>query len=147
MTRERILDTRANGRVAVTCPAESGISYLMRGSTDPFHPWHGRPWWFWIVQFNRMIARGVLPRAAYRYCRMMVTGGCTRRDAIQLIAERDCGHLGGALEIIDIDDLPNDRTYRDAWRRSANGGPVWIDSDHAQRIDEAIMWKAYNERT
>ena len=89
MTRERILDTRTGGTVAVTCPAESGISYLMRGASDPFHPWHGRGWWFWIVQFNRMIARGVKPGAAYRYARMMVTGGCSRRQAIEIIAERD----------------------------------------------------------
>ena len=147
MTRERILDTRTGGTVAVTCPAESGISYLMRGASDPFHPWHGRGWWFWIVQFNRMIARGVKPGAAYRYARMMVTGGCSRRDAIEIIAERDCGHLGSAVEIVDVADLPADRTYREAWRRSLNGGPVWIDEEHALRIDEARMWKAYNETT
>lgn len=147
MTRERILDTRKNGRVAVTCPTESGISDLMHGADHPFHPWHGRGWWFWIVQFNRMIARGVKPSAAYRYARMMVTGGCSRRDAIEIIAERDCAHLGSAVEIVDVDELPADRTYREAWRRSQNGGPVWIDEEHALRIDEAIMWKAYNERT
>lgn len=147
ITRERILDTRPGGRVAVTCPAESGISYLMRGSSDPFHPWHGRGWWFWIVQFNRMLAEGMKPKAAYRFARMMVTGGCSRREAIEIIAERDCGHRGVAIEIVDIDDIPNDWKHRDAWRRSQNGGPIWIDEDHAQRIDEARLWEAYNART
>ena len=146
MTRERIIDTRAGGTVAVTCPAESGISYLMRGASDPFHPWHGRDWWFWIVQFNRMLARGVKPGAAYRYARMMMTGGCSRRQAIEIIAERDCGHLGTAIEIVDIDDLPKDRTYRAAWRRSPNGGPVWVDEDRAQQIDEERMWRDFDAR-
>lgn len=115
----------------------------MRGSSDRFHPWHGRPWYFWIVQFNRMLARGVKAKAAYRFARTMMTGGVTRREAIEIIAERDVGHLGVALEIIDVDELPKDRTYRDAWRRSSNGGPVWIDDDHAQRIDEQRAWRAY----
>lgn len=133
--------------MAVTCPAESGISYLMRGTSDPFHPWHGRSVFYWIVQFNRMLAEGIKPGAAYRYARMMVTGGCTRREAIEIIAERDCGHLGTAIEIVDVDEIPTDRMYRDAWRRSSNGGPVWIDEDRAQRIDEARCWEAYNART
>lgn len=141
------IDTRPNSIVAITCPAESGISYLMRGASDPLHPWRGRGLWFCIVQFNRMFARGVKPRAAYRYARMMVTGGCTRREAIEIIAERDCGHLGTAIEIVDIDEIPKDRTHRDAWRRSLNGGPIWIDDEHAQRIDEARMWEAFNATT
>ncbi|HVX35426.1 MAG TPA: hypothetical protein VHC71_04315 [Hyphomicrobium sp.] len=94
-----------------------------------------------------MLARGVKPRAAYRYARMMVTGGCTRREAIEIIAERDCGHLGTAIEIVDIDEIPKDRTHRDAWRRSQNGGPIYIDEKHAQRIDEARMWRQYDART
>ena len=146
ITRERILDTREGGAVAITCPAEEGIRYLMLGTTYRWHPWHGRWWGFWIVQFNRMVARGVKPRAAYRYARMMVTGGCTRREAIEIIAERDCGHLGVAIEIVDIDDIPQDRTHRDAWRRSLNGGPIWIDEDHARMIDEQRAWSDY-ERT
>jgi len=143
MTRERILDTRPNGRVAITCPAECGIIYLMRGASDPFHPWHGREWWFWIVQFNRMLARGVKPGAAYRYARMMVTGGCSRREAIEIIAERDCGHLGTAIEIVDVSEIPTDRTYRDAWRRSTNGGEIWLDESIVQKIDERLAWQSY----
>lgn len=96
-----------------------------------------------MVQFSRMAARGVKPQAAYRYARMMVTGGCSRREAIEIIAQRDCGHLGQAIEIVDIDEIPKDRTYRDAWRRSTNGGPVYIDEDRAQAIDERRMWDSY----
>jgi hypothetical protein len=147
MTRERILDTRPGGAVAVTCPSECGIAYLISGSSNPFHPWHGRSWFYWIVQFNRMIARGVKPKAAYRYARTMVKGGATRREAIEIIAERDCGHLGVAIEIVDVDEIPKDRTHRDAWRRSTNGGEIWIDEEHAQRIDERRMWENFYAKT
>ncbi len=147
MIRERILTTMPAGRVAITCPAECAIAYLMHGATGDWHPWFGRPWWFWMVQFSRMVARGVTPKAAYTYAQMMMTGGCSRREAIEIIAARDCGHKGTALEIVDIDEIPTDRTYRNAWRRSQNGGPIWIDEDHAQRIDETRMWEAFNART
>ena len=72
-----------------------------------------------------------------------MTGGCSRRQAIEIIAERDCGHLGTAIEIVDIDDLPADRTYRMAWRRSQNGGEVWLDENIVQQIDEMRSWKEY----
>ena len=145
--RERILDTRPGGRVAITCPTECAIAYLMHGATGDWHPWYGRPWGFWALQFSRMVMRGVKPKAAYRYARTMMTGGCTRREAIEIIAARDVGHLGTAIEIVDIDEIPKDRTYRDAWRRSPNGGPIWIDEDRAQEIDEIRMWEAYSART
>ncbi len=143
MTRERILDTRPDGSVAITCPDENGIRYLMLGSDWWQHPWHERPWWFWIVQFQRKVARGVKPAAAYKFCRAMVTGGLSRREAIELIGEYSVGHLGVALEIVDISEIPTDRTYRDAWRRSSNGGPIWVCEKAAQEIDEARMWRLY----
>ncbi len=55
MIRERILTTMPTGRVAITCPAECAIAYLMHGATGDWHPWFGRPWWFWMVQFSRMV--------------------------------------------------------------------------------------------
>lgn len=69
--------------------SESGISFLMRGAIDPRHPWHGKDSSYWVVQFNRMLARGVKPSAAYRYARTMMTGGATRDEAIAIIADRD----------------------------------------------------------
>ncbi|WP_339083859.1 hypothetical protein [Hyphomicrobium sp. ghe19] len=69
-----------------------------------------------------------------------------RREAIEFIAERDCRHLGTAIAIVDVDEIPTDRTHRNAWRRSANGGPIWICETAAQAIDEQRMWDAY-ERT
>lgn len=138
MTRERILATRSDSGVIVVCPSEWGISALMNGGAwADCHPM------FWMVQFNRMIRRGVRPAAAYLYAITMMTGGVSRREAIEIIAARDCEHRGTAIEIVDLSDIPVDRTYRNAWRRSRNGGPIWIDEDIAQQIDEQKMWKDY----
>lgn len=139
MTRERILDTRPDGSVKVTGPAEAAIADLMHGGA-----WADFPWWFWIVQFQRMVQEGKEPAAAYRYARTMVTGGVTRREAIDIIAQRDVGHLGSAIEIVDFADLPSDREpHRNAWRRSSNGGPVWTDEEKAREIDEERAWSEY----
>lgn len=136
MTPERILATQADGSVHITCPAEWGIAALMYGGA-----WADRWPGFWIAQVMRMVARGVPSAAAYRYARMMMTGGATRQEAIEIIRDRDC--RGHAIEIVDISEIPEDRTYRDAWRRSRNGGPIWIDEDKARSIDEARMWRQY----
>jgi hypothetical protein len=48
---------------------------------------------------------------------------------------------------ISLDEIPQDRTHRSAWRLSHNGGPVWIDEQKAQEIDEARMWTAYERQT
>ena len=143
MANERILTTLPDGGVTITCPSERAVSCLMRGATGPWHPWFGMPWWFGAVQFSRMISAGIMPTAAYRYVRTMFVGGVSRRDAIGIIAARDCGHMGTAIEIVDISEIPTDRTYRNAWRRSQNGGPIWIDDAAAIRIDEQRLWRAY----
>ncbi len=143
MTRERIITTLPDGSVSVTCPAEGAILCLQHGTTGPWHPWFGAPWWFPYVQFGRMVTRGVKAKAAWRYASTMVNGGASRREAIAIIADRDCSNLGTAIEIVDVSELPDDRTYRDAWRRSANGGPVWIDDEIKDQIEEERMWRDY----
>lgn len=143
MTRERILATRPDGGVAITIPSEMGILYLMHGPTGPWHPWFDRPWWFGLVQWRRMVKRGVPAKAAWRYAQTMMKGGVTRREAIEIIAARDCRGL--AIEIVDVSEIPDDRTYRDAWRRSVNGGPIWIDDAIRDRLEEERMWRAYAE--
>lgn len=139
---ERILYTTPTGGVAIVCPAEECIAAMWDGCY-----WAAMPPGYWIIQVIHQIAAGHKPAAAYKFARSLHYGGVSRPKAIEIIAERDCGHLGAAIEIVDIDEIPTDRTYRDAWRRSSNGGPIWIDEEHAQRIDEARMWKAYDETT
>ena len=64
----------------------------------------------------------------------MVSGGCTTAEALAIIRDRDCAHLGTMIELFDIDELPGDRWFRDAWTRSHNGGPVYVYLPRARRV-------------
>jgi hypothetical protein len=79
---------------------------------------------------------------ARRWVDAMAHGGLTAGEAVRLIAERDRPADSLAMDIIDPGELP-ERYYRAAWRRSSNGGPVWIDDDVRLAIDEAALWGTY----
>lgn len=83
-------------------------------------------------------------RLAERWVNALHTGGLSEIKAVRLIVEKDMTAWGLAPEIVDVDDIPNDRRHRNAWRRSRNGGPIWIDDDKAREIDEHQMWRAYD---
>ncbi len=141
MIRERILsnlDAQHGGGVAVTCPSEWGVQALMHGGA-----WRNFHKDFWKVQIARMVARNVKEDAAHTYALTMMTGGVSRSRAIDIIAARDLAHWAKAIDVIDVSELPETRRYRNAWRRSPNGGPVWVDDAARVAIDEARMWAAY----
>ena len=75
-------------------------------------------------------------------------GGLSEFEAIMLIWEytrREGAIPANAMmpEIVHEADLP--WRYREAWRRSSNGGPVWVDEAKAQAIDEMRAWSRYEE--
>lgn len=74
----------------------------------------------------------------------LVHGGYSEREAVLLIAEFSMPAFATAVQLVDVNEIPTDRRYRDAWRRSSNGGPIWIDDDRAREIDEARLWEAYD---
>lgn len=126
--RKRIIYTRRNGSVAVCAPSHWCLGFMSCGGM-----WSDRPRGYVDVQIERQIAAGHLPDAAARFARALAFGGVTEREAIEIIKDRDCGHLGVAHELIDPSELP-DRWFRDAWRRSHNGGPIRVDMPAARRI-------------
>ncbi len=85
-------------------------------------------------QIASMVNRGVHENAAHRYAKAMMFGGCTTAEALEIIRDRDCAHLGTAIELWDVDDVPSDRWFRDAWRRSHNGGPISVNLELARPI-------------
>jgi hypothetical protein len=80
---------------------------------------------------------------ARRWIMALHTGGLQKREAVALILEKDAPPYSVAHDIVHAWELPQDRTYRDAWRRSSNGGPVWVDENAAVTIDESRMWERY----
>lgn len=134
---KRILYTRHDGGVSVCMPAPDCLAWLACGGY-----WDGRGINL-DDQVARAVAAGHFEWAAARFVRAMDRGGCTAAEAFEIIRDRDCAHLGTACELIDARELP-ERTFRDAWRRSHNGGPIGIDLAAARRIQFGRITGAAN---
>ena len=139
MPDKRIVYTRPDNGVSVCAPSDTALAYMCNGGGR----WDGFPRGFLERQIAEQSKYGVGERAAVRFVRAMQFGGCTSAEAYAIIRDRFCAHLGTACELWDIGDVPTDRTYRDAWRRSHNGGPILIDEHQAMLIDERRAWQAY----
>lgn len=133
-----IVHTRPDGGVDVTYPAPGclraltggGYPWSLRGSTE-------------AEQIERLVAGGTPEGDAARWVRALGYGGCTDAEAYDLIRWRSVppGHSG--VELWDADAVPADRWFRDAWGRSANGGPISVRLPlarpiQARRIADAI---------
>jgi len=122
VTNKRIVYTRHNdGGVSVCTPTPEFLQIAKLGG-----------WWNDLTprqierQLQSKIARGVTPEAARRFAIAMLFGGLSEKQAYELVRDHDCAPLGHSCEIMDSKDLP-DRTHRNHWRRSPNGGPIWVD--------------------
>lgn len=81
-----------------------------------------------------MLANGRDERAARRWLRALEHGGRSEADAWALLRWRCVDPTHTAVEVCETDDLPADRWFRNAWRRSPNGGPIWIDLERARPV-------------
>lgn len=127
--RARFVTTRPDGAVTITIPSARCVGWMQTGGY-----WADRPRGFLDVQIERQIADGRQPEASRRFARALMFGGISETEALQVLAARDCAHLGTGLELWDQDDVPSDRWFRDAWRRSHNGGPIRIDLEAARHV-------------
>lgn len=135
---KRIVYTRHDGGVSICCPSDRVIAWMGCGGR-----WKGMPRGFVEIQVSRQIEAGHIPDAAWRFARAMAFGGCSSSEALKIIRDRDCGHLGTGFELWDVADVPTDRWFRNAWRRSHNGGPIDVCLKKArpiqfQRIKTAV---------
>lgn len=123
-----IVYTRSDGGVNLCHPAPQIVAVMGNGG------------WFGLASRGTLerhieaeIAAGRRDSLARRYIHALAFGGCTEAEAFAIIRDRDCAQ-GVAHEVIDLQDLPQDRWFRNAWRRSHNGGPIGIDMKAAKRI-------------
>lgn len=137
----RIVYTRHDGGVTVCTPAPQCLADMARGGH-----WGPIARGFLDDQIDRQVANGIAPDAAARFVRALAFGGATEAEAYAIIRDRDCGHLGSGHELWDTDELP-DRWFRDAWRRSSNGGPIRLDLDTARGMQWRRMRAAVAHRT
>lgn len=126
--QKRIVYTRVkDGGVTVCCPSGWAIAMMGCGGF-----WKTRG--FVDIQIERQISRGIVPDVARRYAHAMQFGGCTTAEALEIIRDRDCAPYGTAFDLWDVEDIPTDKWFRDAWRRSHNGGPISISLKLARHV-------------
>jgi len=128
-----------NGVVCIRQPSDWAISMMSCGGL-----WDEYPHGYMDVQIERKIARGMPKDTARRYARALQFGGCTTAEALEIIRDGDC--LGGtAIELWDADDVPKDRWFRDAWKRSHNGGPIYVDLEKAKSVQMRHIARALRD--
>ena len=126
---KRIVYTRHDGGVSVCAPSLTALRFMTGGGGR----WDGYPRGFLDRQIAKQ-AEECGERNAHRFVMVMQFGGCTDAEAYELMRDRFCAHNGTGIELWDVDDVPKDRWFRDAWVRSHNGGPINVSLPRARAI-------------
>lgn len=134
-----IIYTRHDGGVSVCTPSPEIFRVMQCGGF-----WNDRPRGYVQTQIERQIASGINPDHARRFAHAVAFGGCSEAEVWEIIRDRDCSQHGKLHELIDVSDLP-DRWFRDAWRRSSNGGPPSVDLEKARPIQWRRLMDAVSQ--
>lgn len=125
----RIVATMPDGSVSITTPTHEALYFM----TGPGGYWNDYAFGFLAELVRRKtcpeLQRGhpCTREAAERFVKAMTWGGRSCEEAWDIIAQHDVARFGGhAIEIMHVDELPNSREFRNFWRRSTNGGPVYV---------------------
>jgi hypothetical protein len=143
MTRKHMVTTAPDGRVLITTPSLTAMAYVTCGGGPWDDELQHEPPGFLERKIAEQAKNGVGERNARRFVEAMHRGGCSVDDACEMMRDRFAAHLGMGHEVWSTVDVPTDRTYRAAWRRSQNGGPIWLDEPKVVEIDEARALAAY----
>ena len=95
-------------------------------------------------EIDKQVNNGRNPSVTKRHVHALAFGGLTDAEFYELIRDRACAPYGTAHDLWDVDDVPKDRWFRNAWRRSPNGGPIEIDLEKARPIQAAHIDRAVN---
>jgi hypothetical protein len=142
---KRILLTTDNGGVEIIAPFQECLDILTRevGSEGQFDDEREIIAYFMHCGPYEVMKRCDVERSgwrldlsvearedlAWRWVWANQQGGMSEDDAVWLVAE--CSQRWGhAPELIRYSDLPS-REARNAWRRSLNGGPIWVEEEAA----------------
>ena len=126
---KHIVFTRFDQRgVAICTPTRELFERMSIGGCE------GAPSSFIEEQVFLQMKAGIKKDHAIAFAKAITFGGVPEREVYELVKDRDCARFGTLHELQDTDELPFDRWFRDAWRRSANGGPIGIDLEKAKDI-------------
>ncbi len=125
-----IVSTRPDGGVSITHPTAEFMTIFTNG---------GAPAGYFLGmtrdgQIASFVKRGIREDVAVKWMDALLLGGLTDAEAYELIRDKDTKPEWTGNELWDRTELPTDRWFRDAWKRSHNGGPIYIDLNIARRI-------------
>ena len=129
----RILSTRPDRGVSITTPTPEIMAALSVGG---YVERAARDW-----EIHKFVSHGLQESIAVRWIDALVEGGCSTQESYALIIDKDTKAEWSAKELVDMEDFLADRWFRNAWVRSQNGGPIYIDLERArvqqaQRLEE-----------
>lgn len=127
-----IVYTRPDRGVDVCAPSLTCMGFMGNGGGRWNDIIPHQPLGFLDRQIAEQAKHGVGERHARRFVMALHKGGCSSSEAYEIMRDRYCVHLGTGHELWDKEDFP-DRWFRDAWRRSHNGGPIYIDMGAARK--------------
>lgn len=128
-----VYNRKEDGGVSITNPSLFSLRVLQNGGGFGPKPLRG----ILETQIERHVQSGSFEDAASNFVKAYAFGGVIEKEALKLIVDKDCLHLGTQIEAITKEELPS-RFYRNAWYRSSNGGPININLDKAK----IIHWNA-----
>lgn len=134
-----IVCSRPDGGVSVLHPTEYAYARTKGGGLNLPYPRQ--------MCIDNMVKNGKRPGFAKRWVDTAISGGMTDAEFYEAIIEKDMPKNYSAPELVSC--LP-DRWFRNAWKRSHNGGPIYIDlarakTVQAQRIDRFLEGKMLNK--
>ncbi len=124
-TMLRVVATNPDSSVAIIVPSPRCVAVLKVGGARLQRDW----------EIEKLIRSGMSQPLAEQWIDGLMRGGYDERAAVALIGEFSRSPDMTALAVVDASELP-DRKFRPWWRRSQNGGPIWIDEEEA-------MWGLY----
>jgi hypothetical protein len=128
---KRIVYTRPDGCVSIVIPSQRCYLACTGGGLSAAEPHRGTRAWM-DRQVSNFAKGGTREDVARKWVEVMAFGGLTTAECFGLLRDKDVPGDGLSPELWDTDDISADRWFRDAWRRSPNGGPIWIDLDAAR---------------
>lgn len=142
-TDYRILFTRPGGKVTIAGPTLEAYRACTGGGIGVENRHMRTRAWMEAAVHCWTSVDGVPAAAAWRWAKAVAWGGLTEAEfnGAALAMER-CTPVKLAPEILPLDEVPHDRWFRGAWRRSEKGGPIFIDMVAAREIQAGAILAA-----
>lgn len=129
----------SDGRLILQRPVEDVFKAMTLGGID----WN-KPKGFVEKQIKLQMKSGISKEHAEAFAKAIAFGGLTDAEAWEVFKNRDCFRFGHFFVLVDIEDLPESRWFRNAWALN-NNGAVAVNLDKARNLQWMRIKTQVNE--